>query len=640
LYLVSAKSRRRKLNQIKSAPRLLAYILLEPNSGISKSNYSQRYFCSGKCFSSPMASDLSALRLLKQQQLKEMKMKMKRKERGRLNRRIRKKGLWKLKTATLDQHFEQTLGRVRAEFERTGEIHPGFECVTDAEIFHVPAHWPDRSAKGAACAALRDSFRRRGVNRYLFTGECWVAKTPGLRPADDPDRGESVQVIAVERNGLRRYAFVEITRNGGMATLGPWQVNGDVPQGWLLELLEEGHSDRAVKAEPPPVGRVSTSDFQDLADQQPEHAAEFRASVEIRTELEDLIADQMQKGANSDPMAMFMALESVLRSIVKDMGSPKGLGQFARFLRDHPDKFPMFSTVPDQAPSTQAARSWKASFRGFSCEKREAGHAVCAIFGAFMNMYMRVGSQAIGALELADRIEDWDPEQQAKLRQAGLRSSFELDDEEGRVFIALSADRYPTGVMGRRNAVGDLFVSRIVSFPDADFATAIDNIKQTGLELIMGSEAKELLRKMEQVKGVVPQAHKSKEIWELQNWGKDEWTEQALAELVFSKAMNVQYSPEPDNVCGGVAGYRVRRAPNGLVLVPTDNDDDIFVAVKVETTKMEARVLGWLRGSEGKVSEFYQKNCWVIPPEVLHDMEELPYREQLQTMPPFQELSA
>ena len=61
----------------------------------------------------------------------------------------------------------------------------------------------------------------------------------------------------------------------------------------------------------------------------------------------------MQKGANGVPMAMFMALESVLRSIVKDMGSPKGLGQFARFLRDHPDKCPMFSTVPDQVPSTQ-----------------------------------------------------------------------------------------------------------------------------------------------------------------------------------------------------------------------------------------------------------------------------------------------
>jgi hypothetical protein len=83
----------------------------------------------------------------------------------------------------------------------------------------------------------------------------------------------------------------------------------------------------------------------------------------------------------------------------------------------------------------------------------------------------------------------------------GLHSSFELDDEEGHVFIALSADRYPIGVMGRRNAVGNLFVSRMVSFPDGDFATAVDKIKQTGIELIVGSEAKELLCKMEQVKG-------------------------------------------------------------------------------------------------------------------------------------------
>src|SRR6516162_5172267 len=149
----------------------------------------------------------------------------------------------KLKSSTLDQHFEQTLRRIRTEFGRSGEIHPRFECVTDAESFDVPAHWPDRSAKGAACAALRDSFRRRGVNRYLFASEGWVRKTPGLLPADDPNRGECVQVIAVERNGPRRFAFAEITRNGGTATLGPWQVTGDVPQSWLFELLEDGHSD-------------------------------------------------------------------------------------------------------------------------------------------------------------------------------------------------------------------------------------------------------------------------------------------------------------------------------------------------------------------------------------------------------------
>jgi hypothetical protein len=544
------------------------------------------------------------------------------------------------KTATLDEQFDETLRRIRAEFDRTGEIHPEFKCVTDAESFDVSANWPNRSAKAVACAALRDSFRRRGVNRYLFASEGWVRKTPGLLPTDDPNRGECVFVIAVERNGRRRYASAEITRSDGTATLGPWQVNDDVPPGWLLELLEEGHSDRAPKAEPPPVERMSNADFQDLADQHPEQAGEFQDSAEIYAQLGDLIADQMQKGADGDPTAMFMALESVLLSIVRDSGSPTGFGQCARFLRDNPDKFPLFATVPNQVPSTQDLRSYKVILRRFSCERREVGHTSFAIFLAFMNMYMHVGSQAIGALNLADRIEEWDPEQQAKLRQVGLRSSFELDDEDGRVFIALSADRYPIGVLGRRNAAGDLFVSRVVACPQGDFAAAVDTVKQSGAELILGSEAKELLCKMEQVKGVAPRADKSKEIWEVENWGEDEWAEQVLAEIVFSEAMNVQYLPDSKRLCGSVAGHRVRRAPNGLVLVPPDNDEDIFVAVRVERSKREAWVLGWLRGSEGKLLQFYQKNCWVIPPEALHDMEELPGKEGLRAMPRYQEPSS
>ena len=416
----------------------------------------------------------------------------------------RRKKLAKLKTATLEQHFDDRLHRVRTEFERTGGIDPEFECVTDGEIFQVLGNWPDGHAKAAAYAGLRDSFRRREVNRYVFASECWVGKTPGLRPTDDPDRGEGVQVLAVERNGLRRYAFAEIMRNGETATLGPWVLESDVPSGWLLELMEEGHSDRAPAVEPRPVERISASDFQHLAGRNPAQAAEFRDSVEIHDQLGDLMAGQVQKDADRDPQAIFMALESVLRMIVKDMGSPKGIGEFARFLRDHPDKFPMFSTVPDGVPSMQQVRRCKATLYRFVSEKRQAGHTPSAIFGAVVNMYMFIGTQAIGAVNLADRIENWAPEHLAKLREVGLRSSFELDDEEGRVFLALSADRYPIGVMGRRNTSGDLFVSRIVVCPSTDFSSAVDEIKQSGVKLILGSEAKELLSKMEQVKGIAP----------------------------------------------------------------------------------------------------------------------------------------
>src|SRR5262249_48944323 len=87
---------------------------------------------------------------------------------------ICKNGLARLKTATLHQHLDDMLGRVRAEFARTGEIHHVFECVTDSEIFHVSANWPDGRANAATCAVLRDSFRRRGVNRYVFASEAWV----------------------------------------------------------------------------------------------------------------------------------------------------------------------------------------------------------------------------------------------------------------------------------------------------------------------------------------------------------------------------------------------------------------------------------------------------------------------------------
>jgi hypothetical protein len=213
-----------------------------------------------------------------------------------------------------------------------------------------------------------------------------------------------------------------------------------------------------------------------------------------------------------------------------------------------------------------------------------------------------------------------------------------LDDEEGSVFIATSAGYYPIGVVGRRNAVGDLFVSSVIAIPQSDFATAVEEIKKTEIELILGSEAKELLCKMQQVKGFAMPAAKSKEIWEVEDWGYEEWREQFLAEVAFSMFMNVQYLFDGNKHNRSVAGYRVRRAPNGLVLVPSDSDEEIFVAVRTDATKGEACFLGWLSGSEGKLPQFYEKNRWVIPPEALHnDMEELPGKERLQGMPPFQE---
>jgi hypothetical protein len=160
-----------------------------------------------------------------------------------------------LKTVTIDHHLDDIMRCVRLEFERTGEIHSRFECVTDGEIFHVPVSWLDHGEKAAVCAALRDSFRRRRVSRYVFASEGWVVKSPGLLPTDDPARGECVLVIAVECNGPRRCASAEITRNGETATLGPWEMSSEAPPSWLLELLEDGYSDRSPKPERPALRR-------------------------------------------------------------------------------------------------------------------------------------------------------------------------------------------------------------------------------------------------------------------------------------------------------------------------------------------------------------------------------------------------
>src|SRR5262249_30242542 len=51
-----------------------------------------------------------------------------------------RKKLARLNTATFDQHFDDALRRVRAAFERAGEIHAEFECVTDGGSFHIPAY--------------------------------------------------------------------------------------------------------------------------------------------------------------------------------------------------------------------------------------------------------------------------------------------------------------------------------------------------------------------------------------------------------------------------------------------------------------------------------------------------------------------
>jgi hypothetical protein len=278
-------------------------------------------------------------------------------------------------------------------------------------------------------------------------------------------------------------------------------VNDCMTDSWLFELLEEGYSDRGAETKPmipelSPAGMTL------------EQVAHAEASIEIHEQLKDLIA------ACDEPMAMLMALENALLGIVKDMGSPKGLGSFAHVLRDNPDKFPMFPTIEKQRPSMESVRSCHDTVQCFVSEKRDVEPGV--IFNAFLSPYAFLGAHIIGALELAGRIEDWAPEQQEKVRQAGLRSIYELpgesDHEEWSDFFALWAERYPLVIFGVRDIAGDVFVSgprAMLICPEPDYLTAIERIKQDGAsELILGPEAEGLFAKMDALKaGSTPHAN-------------------------------------------------------------------------------------------------------------------------------------
>jgi hypothetical protein len=109
-------------------------------------------------------------------------------------------------------------------------------------------------------------------------------------------------------------------------------------------------------------------------------------------------------------------------------------------------------------------------------------------------------------------------------------------------------------VIRRRNAIGELFVSRIVVCPHDDFSSAVDDTKQKDIGLILGAEAEELLCRFERAEGIAPRTDKKKEIWELEIWGAGEWAEQALVETAFAQLINIQYKPDGSNLEGIVAG--------------------------------------------------------------------------------------
>jgi hypothetical protein len=162
----------------------------------------------------------------------------------------------KLEKASLEEHFNDALRRIRAELVHTGEVRTRFECVSPDGLFVIKELWHNAAEKRAAYGVLRDAFRRRGVSRYIFTAEGRVTGT---------EEFNLVTVFAVER-GRRKFAKADIIRDEARTTLGPWEIDDHAGEGWLTELLEEGHSDRPPKVEEPTLPHFTASDLRDIAD--------------------------------------------------------------------------------------------------------------------------------------------------------------------------------------------------------------------------------------------------------------------------------------------------------------------------------------------------------------------------------------
>ena len=109
------------------------------------------------------------------------------------------KRLTNLNTATLDQQLDETLRRVRAEFESTGKICSRFECVTDGESFHVAANWPDRNARVRYARCCGIAFVAAGSVRVERTKPGARARVLGWLPF------LSEELLGHSRRGLARY---------------------------------------------------------------------------------------------------------------------------------------------------------------------------------------------------------------------------------------------------------------------------------------------------------------------------------------------------------------------------------------------------------------------------------------------------
>jgi len=95
---------------------------------------------------------------------------------------------------TLDQLMEHGKEAAQHLFKKQGMIHPMWVCEREnGEIFPICIQMPDREQRDAFASALKVTFKRHRVVRYVALLEAWVLEMPPETDVNKLDFSESLE---------------------------------------------------------------------------------------------------------------------------------------------------------------------------------------------------------------------------------------------------------------------------------------------------------------------------------------------------------------------------------------------------------------------------------------------------------------
>lgn len=152
---------------------------------------------------------------------------------------------------TLDDLFKHGQEAAEYLFKIQGEIQPMWICETESgQMFPIAVEMPDRDKRDITIRALKDTFKRNNVVRYVSLLEAWSVAVPSYADfhkgysgslADHEDRREVILIQAEDKKGEVRYGLFYILRpENAKPKLSPFKTTDstDKNEGRFTHLLK------------------------------------------------------------------------------------------------------------------------------------------------------------------------------------------------------------------------------------------------------------------------------------------------------------------------------------------------------------------------------------------------------------------